>query len=159
MRNRYLYNYTGPMLMIVGLYGLQSSTWWPQKAFAVLGVCTWIFGAGGSVSVYLQHCEPYSGCKNLEKSIYSVGWTWWKMCRPKRGNTNKKNKPCVGWNNWKDAKLNESKTRLLFKMIREIRPIPKVRRNLLTLARYIYIAACQSELNVVLHIYLETRLY
>ena len=32
-----------------------------------------LFGAGGSVSVYLQHCEPNSGCKNLEKSIYSVG--------------------------------------------------------------------------------------
>ena len=35
-----------------------------QKAFAVLGVCTCIFVAGGSVSVYLQHCEPNSGCKN-----------------------------------------------------------------------------------------------
>ena len=29
-----------------------------QKAFAVLGVCTCIIGAGGSVIVYLQHCEP-----------------------------------------------------------------------------------------------------
>ena len=25
MRNRYLYNYTGPMLMIVGLYSIQFS--------------------------------------------------------------------------------------------------------------------------------------
>ena len=36
-------------------------------AFAVLGVCTCIFGAGGSVSMNLQHGEPSSGCKNLGK--------------------------------------------------------------------------------------------
>ena len=54
-----------------------------QKAFAILGVCTCFFGAWVSVSVYLHHCEPNSGCKNLEKSIYGVGWTWWK-CVEKR---------------------------------------------------------------------------
>ena len=43
-----------------------------KKAFAILCVCPCIFGAGGSMSVYLQHGEPNCGCKNLEKEKVST---------------------------------------------------------------------------------------
>ena len=43
------------LLVPVTTMGLQY--FGPEKAFAVLSVCTCIFGACGSVSVYLQHCD------------------------------------------------------------------------------------------------------
>ena len=41
------------------------------------------FGAVGSVSVHLQHCEPNSGCKNLEKKYLQSGMNMTKICREK----------------------------------------------------------------------------
>ena len=43
-------------------------------AFAILGVCTCVFGAGGSVIMYLQHCEPNSRCRNSEEEKVSKMW-------------------------------------------------------------------------------------
>ena len=45
-----------------------------------MGVCTCLFGAGGRVGVYLQQCEPNSGCKNFKqikiKSKSKVSTVW-----------------------------------------------------------------------------------
>ena len=59
--------------------GLKSSIFLPQKAFAVLGVS--IFGAGGSVSGNVQHCEPNSGCKNLIQKYLQCGINTIKICK------------------------------------------------------------------------------
>ena len=41
--------------------------------------CACIFGAGGSVGVHLQHCEPNSRCKNLEKMHLQCGMNMMKI--------------------------------------------------------------------------------
>ena len=51
------------------------------NVFTPKGICRgayWACAHAFSVSGYSQHCEPNSECKNLEKNIYGVGWTWWK---------------------------------------------------------------------------------
>ena len=45
------------------------------------GVSTCIFGARASVSVYLQQCEPHSGCNNLELKYLPCGMNTMNMCR------------------------------------------------------------------------------
>ena len=47
--------------------------------------------------MYLQHYEPNSGCKNLEKKYLPCGMNMMKMCREKvTQNKLKSNRPCEG---------------------------------------------------------------